>query len=192
MARAPKDMVPSADSLRVPPHSVEAEQAVLGGLMLDATSWDTVADTITEDDFYRADHKLIFKAAATVVERGEPIDVVTLSEHLERIGQLEQVGGIAYLGTLARDTPGSANIRAYAQIVRERFLLRRLIEVGNSIAGGAFNTEGRDARDLVDDAERRVFEIAEAGARGRGGMVKISSLLSTVVDRIDHLYRNPD
>jgi replicative DNA helicase len=126
------------------------------------------------------------------VERSEPVDVITLSEQLQRVGQLEQAGGIAYLGTLARETPGSANIRAYAQIVRERALLRRLIEVGNDVASSAYNPEGRAARDLVDEAERRVFEIAEAGSRGRGGLVKVSTILSSVVDKIDDLYRNPD
>ncbi len=181
-----------AEALRTPPHSVEAEQAVLGGLMLDTAAWDGVADVLGEEDFYRADHRLIFVAARTVVERSDPIDVVTLSEQLERTGNLEQAGGIAYLGTLARDTPGAANIRAYAQIVRERALLRRLIHVGNEVAGSAFNPEGRSARDLVDEAERKVFEIAEAGARGRGGLIKVSSILSSVVDRIDELYRNPD
>src|SRR6185312_15427530 len=182
----------AAHSLRVPPHSVEAEQAVLGGLMLDGNAWDAVADVLHTEDFYRADHKLIFTAATAVSERGETIDVVTLSEHLGRNAQLDQAGGLAYLGTLARDTPSAANIRAYAQIVRERALLRRLIEVGGTIATDAFNTDGRSARDLVDEAERRVFEIAEAGARGRSGLVRVGTILSTVVDRIDHLYRNPN
>jgi replicative DNA helicase len=182
----------AASVLRIPPHSVEAEQAVLGGLMLDGTAWDSVADVLAVDDFYRADHRLIYTAAGAVTERGEPIDVVTLSEHLQRNAQLDQAGGLSYLGTLARDTPSAANIRAYADIVRERALLRRLIEIGGEIAGGALNTEGRTARDLVDDAERRVFEIAELGARGRVGFVKVGNILSTVVDRIDHLYRNPD
>jgi replicative DNA helicase len=117
---------------------------------------------------------------------------VTLSEHLERHAQIDDAGGLAYLGTLARDTPSAANIRAYAEIVRERALLRRMIDVGTSIVAGAFNTDGRNARDLVDDAERRVFEIAEAGSRGRSGLVKVSNILSSVVDRIDHLYRNPN
>src|SRR5262245_13443677 len=180
------------DSLRIPPHSVEAEQAVLGGLMLEASAWDAIADVLTAEDFYRADHRLIFNAAAEVAAANQPIDVVTLSEHLERHAQIEDAGGLAYLGTLARDTPSAANIRAYAEIVRERSLLRRMIDVGTSIAASAFNTDGRNARDLVDEAERRVFEIAEAGARGRSGLVKVSSILSSVVDRIDHLYRNPD
>jgi replicative DNA helicase len=180
------------DSLRVPPHSIEAEQALLGGLMLEASAWDAVADVLTAEDFYRADHRLIFNAAAAVAGANQPIDVLTLSEYLERHAQIEDAGGLAYLGTLARDTPSAANIRAYAEIVRERALLRRMIDVGTSIAAGAFNTDGRNARDLVDEAERRVFEIAEAGSRGRSGLVKVSNILSSVVDRIDHLYRNPN
>jgi len=181
-----------SDPMRLPPHSVEAEQAVLGGLMLEAQAWDAVGDIVTADDFYRNDHRLIFEAAAAIVVGGQPVDVVTLSGYLERNGRLEDAGGLAYLGTLARDTPSAANIRAYAEIVRERSLLRRLISVGSDITGAAFNTEGRTARDLVDDAERRVFEIAEAGARGRGGAVRVGTILSSVVDRIDHLYRNPN
>jgi replicative DNA helicase len=180
------------DSLRIPPHSIEAEQAVLGGLMLEASAWDAIADVLTAEDFYRADHRLIFDAAAAIAGNNQPIDVVTLCEHLERHAQIEDAGGLAYLGTLARDTPSAANIRAYAEIVRERSLLRRMIDVGTSIVAGAFNTDGRNARDLVDDAERRVFEIAEAGSRGRSGLVKVSNILSSVIDRIDHLYRNPN
>ncbi len=181
-----------SDPMRVPPHSVEAEQAVLGGLMLEGAAWDAVADIVTADDFYRNDHRLIFDAAAAVAAGSQAIDVVTLSEYLERIGRLEDAGGLAYLGTLARDTPSAANIRAYAEIVRERSLLRRLISTGSEITTSAFNTEGRSARELVDDAERRVFEIAEAGARGRGGAVRVGTILSNVVDRIDRLYRNPN
>jgi replicative DNA helicase len=182
----------SAEPLRTLPHSIEAEQSVLGGLMLDATAWDAVADVLTAQDFYRADHRIIFGAAAAVSEQGSPIDVVTLSEHLERHGQLEAAGGLAYLGTLARDTPSAANIRAYAEIVRERSLLRRLIEVGTGIASAGFNVDGRNARELVDEAERRVFEIAEAGAHGRDGLIAVRSILPGVIDRIDHLYRSPE
>lgn len=181
-----------SDPMRLPPHSVEAEQSVLGGLMLEANAWDAIADIVSAPDFYRADHRLIFEAAASVATAGQPIDVVTVSEHLERNARLEDAGGLAYLGTLARDTPSASNIRAYAEIVRERSLLRHLIAVGSDITGTAFNTEGRTARELVDEAERRVFEIAEAGARGRGGAVRVGTILSSVVDRIDHLYRNPN
>jgi replicative DNA helicase len=187
-----KTFASPTDPLRVPPHSVEAEQSTLGALMLEATAWDTVADVLTAQDFYRADHRLIFEAAAAVSEQGKPIDVLTLSEHLERHGKLEDAGGLAYLGTLARDTPSAVNLRAYAEIVRERALLRRLIEVGTGIATSAFNSEGRSARELVDDAERHVFEIAEAGAHGRSGLISVRSILPSVVDGIDRRFRSPD
>ena len=179
------------DSLHVPPHSVEAEQAVLGALMLDNAAWDSVADLLSAEDFYRPDHRLVFEAISEVARRSQPCDAVTLSDHLDRMGRLEEVGGLAYLGTLARDTASAANVRAYAQLVRERSVLRQLISVGNSIAASAFNTEGRETRELVDDAERRVFEIAERGARGTKGAVPISALLGPVIDRIDELHQNP-
>ena len=189
-ARSMKDSA-SLDSLHIPPHSVEAEQAVLGALMLDNVAWDSVADLLSAEDFYRPDHRLIFEAIAQVAGRSQPCDAVTLSDYLERQGRLDDAGGLAYLGTLARDTASAANVRAYAQLVRERSILRALISVGNAIAGSAFNSEGREARELVDDAERRVFEIAERGARGTAGAVAISTLLGPVVDRLDQLHQNP-
>jgi replicative DNA helicase len=180
----------SGDGLRLPPHSVEAEQSVLGGLMLDAAAWDQVADRVTAEDFYRHDHRLIFEAVAGLIERSQPCDAVTLSGHLESQGLLDQVGGLAYLGSLARDTPTAANIRAYADIVRERSVLRQLITAGNLIVGSALEPEGREAREIVDDAERAVFEIAEAGSRGKVGFRPIKSILPDVVNRIDELYHS--
>jgi replicative DNA helicase len=180
----------SGDSLRLPPHSVEAEQSVLGGLMLDSAAWDQVADRVVADDFYRNDHRLIFEAVAGLIERSQPCDAVTLSGHLESQGLLDQVGGLAYLGSLARDTPTAANIRAYADIVRERSVLRQLITAGNLIVGSALEPEGREAREIVDDAERAVFEIAEAGSRGKVGFRPIKSILPDVVNRIDELYHS--
>ncbi len=188
--RSMKDSA-SLDTVHVPPHSVEAEQAVLGALMLDNVAWDSVADLLSAEDFYRPDHRLVFTAIAEVAGRNQPCDAVTLSDYLERSGRLEDAGGLAYLGTLARDTASAANVRAYAQLVRERSILRALISVGNAIAGSAFNSDGREARDLVDEAERRVFEIAERGARGKIGAVQIGTLLGPVVDRIDQLHQNP-
>jgi replicative DNA helicase len=189
-ARSTRDSA-SIDSMHVPPHSVEAEQAVLGALMLDNVAWDAIADFLIPDDFYRPDHRLVFEAIAEVAGRNQPCDAVTLSDYLERKGKLDEAGGLAYLGTLARDTASAANVRAYAQLVRERSVLRQLIAVGNSIAASAFNTEGRETRELVDDAERRVFEIAERGTRGRMGAVAIGTLLGSVVDRIDELHQAP-
>lgn len=173
----------------MPPHSLEAEQSVLGGLLLDNAAWDQVADRVVKEDFYRADHRLIFAAIRSLAERGSPFDVVTLKEHLERNNQLEDAGGLAYLAVLARDTPSAANISAYADIVRERAVLRQLIQVGTEIAGSAYNPEGRDSRQLLDEAESRVFAIAEKGARGREGFVGVKELLTRAVDRIDTLFQ---
>ncbi len=175
-----------------PPHSVEAEQSVLGALLIDGSAWDQVADIVTAGDFYRADHRLIYEALAELIATGRPGDVVTVSEQLERRGRLEDAGGLAYLGTLARDTPTAANVRAYANIVRERALLRALIEAGRAIASSVFSDEGLPARDLVDRAEARVFEIAEQGTRLGTGAVRISALLPTLIDKIDEWHTNPN
>src|ERR1700726_3090378 len=180
----------AGDGLRLPPHSIEAEQSVLGGLMLDAAAWDQIADRVRAEDFYRNDHRLIFEAVAGLIERSQPCDAVTLSGHLESQGLLDQVGGLSYLGSLARDTPTSANIRAYADIVRERSVLRQLITAGNEIVTNALEPEGREALEIVDDAERAVFEIAERGSRGKVGFRTVKSILPEVVNRIDTLYNS--
>lgn len=176
--------------LKVPPHSVEAEQALVGGLMLDKAAWDKVADVVSAADFYRKDHRLIFQAIAELVDDGNPCDVVTVSEFLDGRGELEAAGGLEYLATLANETPGAANARAYANIVRERAMLRSLIHAGNEIAGQAFATDGRSATDLVDEAERLVFEIAERGSRGRQGFRSLKEILPETVDRIDLLHQS--
>jgi replicative DNA helicase len=178
------------EGVRLPPHSVEAEQSVLGGLMLDNSTWDAVADRITAEDFFRRDHQLIFAAIADLAARNEPLDAVTLAEHLERNNQLEDSGGLPYLATLTRETPSAANIRSYADIVRERAQLRRLITVGGEITSNAFNTEGRSISELIDDAERQVFEIAEAGRKTGSGFVPIRDLLGGMIDRLDMLHQN--
>ena len=176
--------------LKIPPNSVEAEQSLLGGLMLDNASWDKVADLVVAADFYRKDHRLIFSAVAALVEEGQPCDVVTVSEHLDNRNELTQAGGLEYLATLANETPGAANARAYAKILRERSTLRSLISAGNEISGSAFATEGRSASDLVDEAERLVFEIAEKGARGKAGFKALKQILPEAVDRIDLLHQS--
>lgn len=152
---------------KVPPHSVEAEQAVLGGLMLDNEAWDKIIDHISAADFYRADHRLIFNAVALLSSQQKPFDVLTLAEVLKERGDLERAGGEIYLFELAKNVPSAANIVAYAGIVRERSVLRQLIGVAAEIADSAFNTEGRESNNLLDDAERRVFAIAEQHTRGR-------------------------
>lgn len=178
-----------SEALKVPPHSIQAEQAVLGGLMLDNSAWDHVADRVSEQDFYRRDHRVIFRAVQNLAAQGRPFDVITLSEQMEKTHELEEAGGLAYLGMLAKNTPSAANIKAYADIVRERSVLRQLIRVGTDIANSAFQTEGRGPTELLDVAEQRVFEIAEQGARGARGFVSIKELLTKAVDRIDSLFQ---
>jgi len=153
--------------------------------MLDNQTWDSVADKVVEEDFYRRDHKLIFRAIALLAEKQDPFDVITLSEVLESTGELQNVGGLAYLGTLVKDTPSAANIVAYANIVRDRSVLRQLIHVGTEISDSAFSTEGRETADLLENAERKVFEIAEQRQRGQGGFNSIKSLLAKAVDKIE-------
>lgn len=177
------------DALKVPPHSIEAEQAVLGGLMLDNNAWDQVADRVTEEDFYRRDHRLIWRAIATLADEGHPVDAVTISEWLKNHELLEAAGGMAYLGALASDTPSAANIKAYADIVRERSVMRQLIRVGTDVVDSAFQPEGRDSKTLLDEAERRIFQIAEQTGRHKQGFRGLKELLPGVVERIDQLYR---
>jgi replicative DNA helicase len=175
--------------LKVPPNSVEAEQSLLGGLMQDSEAWDHIADIVLATDFYRKDHRLIFSAIASLAGEGHPCDVVTVSEHLGNRNELDDAGGLEYLATLANETPGAANARAYAQILRERSTLRSLINAGNEICGNAFTTDGRSATELVDEAERLVFEIAESGSRGRFGFRSLKQILPETVDRIDLLHQ---
>jgi replicative DNA helicase len=177
------------EALKVPPHSIQAEQAVLGGLLLDNQTWDVVADRLVEEDFYRRDHRLIFRAIRQLSERQAPFDVVTLSEVLEKTGELEEAGGLAYLAVLARETPSAANISAYADIVRERGVLRQLIHVGTEIADSAYQPEGRGMSDLLEQAEQRVFQIADQRQRGSTGFKPIKSLLVSAVDRIEMLFQ---
>ena len=185
-ANRPDD--PQVAALKLPPHSVEAEQSLLGGLLLDNSAWDRIADIVTEADFYRDDHRRIFRHIARLIERARPADVVTVFESIEKSNEVEQAGGLAYLGEIANNTPSAANIRRYAEIVRERAVLRRLVTVGDEIAASALNPNGRDAKVLLDQAEAKVFEIAEAGARSSQGFVAIQPLLGQVVDRIQELY----
>ncbi|RFA30473.1 replicative DNA helicase [Alkalilimnicola ehrlichii] len=184
----PKPASPETEALRTPPHSLEAEQAVLGGLLLEVRSWDNVGDRITEEDFYRRDHRLIFRGIATLAEAGQPLDVVTLSEWLRSHDLLEDAGGLAYLGALARDTPSAANIKAYADIVRERSVLRQLIRAGTEVVTQAFQPEGRDSAELLEEAERLIFEIAEQTGRHKQGFMGVKEILPQVVDRIATLY----
>ena len=178
------------DSLKVPPHSIEAEQAVLGGLMLDNEAWLLIAERVGEQDFYRNDHRLIFRAIGSLANDAKPYDVVTVAEWLESNGELDRAGGLPFIAALAEHTPSAANIAAYADIVRARSVLRQLIHAGSRIADSAFVPEGRGVEELLDNAERLVFEIAEQQARGRLGYRSIKQLLTGALDRIDELYVN--
>jgi replicative DNA helicase len=179
----------ATEALKVAPHSIEAEQSVLGGLMLVNDAWDKIADLIVEKDFYRHDHRLIYRAIIALAEKNKPYDVVTLSEWLEENNSLQEAGSLAYLGLLAKNTPSAANITAYAEIVRHRSILRQLITVGNAISTSCYETEGRTSAELLDHAEKLVFEIAEQGARNRRDLVSIKELLVKAVDRIDLLFQ---
>jgi replicative DNA helicase len=178
------------DSLRIPPYSIHAEQSLLGGLMLDNQTWDIVADRVVEEDFYRRDHRLIFRAIQDLGEKQSPFDVVTLAEMLDKLGSLEEAGGLAYLGTLARETPSAANILAYADIVREKSVLRQLIHSGTEIADSAFNPEGRDLSELLEQAEQKVFRIADQRRRGGAGFKPVKTYLARAVERIDMLFHS--
>jgi len=177
------------DAIKLPPHSVEAEQSVLGGLLLENSAWERIGDLISEDDFYRYDHRLIYRHIVKLLEANKPADVVTVSESLENSAELNTVGGLAYIGALAQNTPSAANIRRYAEIVRDRSIMRHLVEVGTGIADSAYNPSGRSASDLLDEAEGKVFHIAEMGSRGKQGFSEIQPLLTQVVERIDMLFQ---
>ena len=181
-------------ALRVPPHSVEAEQSVLGGLLLDNTAWDRIGDVLREADFYRHDHRLIFQQISRLIERARPADVITVFEALQSVGKAEEAGGLAYLNALAQEVPSAANIRRYAEIVRDRAILRRLISVADEIATSAVSTQGRETRQILDEAESKVFAISEDSARGNAGFQHIQPLLAQVVERVDELYNrdNPN
>jgi replicative DNA helicase len=179
---------PQLESLRIPPHSIEAEQSVLGGLMLDNSAYDRIADFVSAEDFYRYDHRLIFQHIVKLISASRPADVITVFESLSSAAKAEEVGGLSYLNALAQNTPSAANIRRYAEIVRDRGVLRKLISVSDEIAGNAFNPQGREVKQMLDEAESKIFAIAEEGARGSQGFVEIQPLLTQVVERIDELY----
>lgn len=175
--------------IKVPPHSVEAEQSVLGGLMLANNCWDDVADQLSAEDFYRGSHRQIFTQMGKLVEAGEPVDVITLAEALSNNDQLEQIGGLPYLAELANNTPSAANIRAYAKVVRERSSLRSMINVANDIVESGYNPEGRGSDDLLDEAERKIMQITEERPK-TGGPQAVNPLLKDAVDRIDELFNS--
>ena len=176
--------------LRVPPHSVEAEQSVLGGLLLDNGAWDRSGDLITEDDFYRFEHRLIYTAIAQLVNATKPADVITVFEQLQSLGKAEDCGGLVYLNALAQSVPSAANIRRYAEIVRERSVLRKLVAASDEIATSAFNPQGRPVAQILDEAEGKIFRIGEEGSRSRQGFVSMDALVVQLIDRVNELHEN--
>jgi replicative DNA helicase len=189
-----RDLPPPRDDdvarLRVPPHSVEAEQSVLGGLLLDNLAWDRAADLLTDGDFYRHEHKLIYSAVAALVQHSKPADVITVFEQLQSHGKAEDCGGLAYLNALAQSVPSAANMRRYAEIVRERSILRKLIATSDEIATQAFNPQGRAVTQILDEAESKIFKIGEEGSRQRQGFQSIDKLVVSLIDRVQELHDN--
>ena len=177
------------EALRLPPHSLEAEQAVLGGLLLDNSAWEKIGDQLRDADFYREDHRKIFRAVLFLLDRNRPTDILTVTEELNTRGEIASVGGVSYVGALAQNTPSAANIRRYAEIVREKSIMRGLVAAGTGITESAFNPAGRDARALLDEAEARVFNIAEQNHRTSDGFRQLGEPLALVVERVDELYK---
>jgi replicative DNA helicase len=187
-ARRTEPSDPQLLALKVPPHSVEAEQSLLGGLLLDNQAFDKIADLVTSDDFYRDDHRRIYRHLAKLIEHGKPADVVTVAESIEASEDKDRTGGPAYLGSLAQNTPSALNIRRYAELVRERSVQRRLITVATEIAESALAPSGKEVGQLLDEAESRIMEVGERGQRGTHGFEAIQPVLARVFERIDHLY----
>lgn len=178
------------ERLRVPPHSIEAEQSVLGGLLLDNGAWDRAGDLLTDSDFYRYEHKAIYAAIGAMVNASKPADVITVYERLQSLGKAEECGGIAYLNALAQSVPSAANLRRYAEIVRERAILRKLIEASDEIATNAFNPQGRAVTQILDEAEGRIFKIGEEGSRTKQGFQSMDHLVVELIDRVTELHEN--
>ncbi|EKO3558953.1 replicative DNA helicase [Vibrio metschnikovii] len=187
--RKPADA--QVEAMKTPPHSLEAEQSVIGGLLLDNQRWDTVSERVIAQDFYSRPHRLIFEAVKSLLESGQPLDLITLSEYLELREQLEDVGGFAYLADLVKNTPSAANINAYADIVAERALVRNLIGVANEIADAGYDPQGRSSEDLLDLAESKVFAIAEARSSENEGPQNVDTILEKTLERIELLYKTP-
>jgi replicative DNA helicase len=176
--------------LRIPPHSVEAEQSVLGGLLLDNGAWDRVGDLLSESDFYRFEHRLIYAATSALVNASKPADVITVFEQLQSLGKAEDCGGLVYLNALAQSVPSAANIRRYAEIVRERSVLRKLVAASDEIATSAFNPQGRAVAQILDEAEGKIFRIGEEGSRSRQGFQSMDQLVVQLIDRVNELHEN--
>ncbi len=178
--------------LRIPPHSVEAESSVLGGLLLDNMAWDRVSDLLTDADFYRYEHRLVYAAMGVLINASKPADVITVFEQLQSQAKAEEVGGLAYLNSLAQYVPSASNIRRYAEIVRERAILRKLLTASDEIATNAFNPKGRAVSEIVDEAEQKIFNIGEQGSRMKQGFQAMDSLVVDLLDRVQEMADNPN
>ena len=178
--------------LRIPPHSLEAESSVIGGLLLDNTAWDKIGDVLIDADFYRYEHRLVFAAVSTMINANRAADVITVFEHLQTQGKADEIGGLAYLNSLAQYVPSSANIRRYAEIVRERSILRKLISVSDEIATSAMSTKGKPVPLILDEAEQKIFNIGEEGQRMRQGFQSMGNLVVQLLDRVEEMSQNPN
>ena len=178
--------------LRIPPHSIEAESSVLGGLLLDNGAWDRVGDLLANTDFYRHEHQLIYGAIGALINASKPADVVTVFEHLQNQGKADTVGGLIYLNSLAQYVPSAANVRRYAEIVRERAILRKLVAASDEIATKAFNTQGQAVSSILDEAEQKIFQIGEQGSRMQQGFQDMGSLVVALLDRVEEMSHNPN
>lgn len=177
--------------LRIPPHSIEGESSVLGGLLLDNSAWDRVGDLLNESDFYRYEHRLVFAACSKLINESKPADVITVFEELQRLGKAEEMGGLAYLNSLAQYVPSASNIRRYAEIVRERSILRKLVTASDEIATNAFNPRGKPVAKILDEAESKIFKIGEEGSRMKAGFQSMDTLVVDLLDRVQEMADNP-
>jgi replicative DNA helicase len=189
------DDLPTSDrqvaALRVPPHSIEAESSVLGGLLLDNGAWDRVGDLLNEGDFYRYEHRLIYAAMAALINTSRPADVITVFDHLQSQGKAEEVGGLTYLNALAQYVPSAGNIRRYAEIVRERAILRKLVAASDEISTLAFNPQGRPVKEILDESEQKILSINEEGSRMKRGFIGMETLVVDLLDRVQEMADNP-
>ena len=178
--------------LRIPPHSIEGESSVLGGLLLDNTAWDRVGDLLIDQDFYRSEHKLIYASIGALINASKPADVITVYENLQNLGKADEIGGLSYLNSLAQYVPSAANTRRYAEIVRERSILRKLVAASDEISTNAFNPQGKTVATILDEAEQKIFKIGEQGSRMKEGFQSMDTLVVSLLDRVTEMAENPN
>jgi replicative DNA helicase len=183
---------PQVAQLRIPPHSIEAESSVLGGLLLDNAAWDRVGDLLKDGDFYRYEHRLVFAAISSLINASKPADIITVNEHLQSLGKSEEIGGLPYLNALAQYVPSASNIRRYAEIVRERGILRKLVSASDEISTTAFNPQGKPVDKILDEAEQKIFNIGEEGSRMKQGFQGMDTLVVELLDRVQEMADNPN